>query len=162
MRRIEWMKNAERDIAITTDIIVGFPGETEEDFDETLHLIEEVQYDAIFSFKYSQAAEYARARSWKIRCPRKKEPPPDRFCRSASAPIQIRRNTSLVGRLPRSAGGRLQQVHRTVDRPDLARIKILNFTTAPRPDGTLIPRERMIGNYLPVRVTRAGSELSGG
>ena len=54
MRRIEWMKNAKRNIAITSDIIVGFPGETGEEFAETLKLLDEVQYDAIFSFKYSQ------------------------------------------------------------------------------------------------------------
>src|SRR5262249_2195041 len=54
MRRIEWMKSARRRIAITTDIIVGFPGETETDFEETLQLLEEVEYDSIFSFKYSR------------------------------------------------------------------------------------------------------------
>src|SRR5579862_7801563 len=53
-RRIDWMKRAQRPIAITTDIIVGFPGETETDFEATLALIEEVEYDSIFSFKYSR------------------------------------------------------------------------------------------------------------
>lgn len=47
------LRDAIADIAITTDIIVGFPGETQGDFDETLRLLEEVEFDGIFSFKYS-------------------------------------------------------------------------------------------------------------
>lgn len=42
------------DLALTTDIIVGFPGETEPDFEMTVKLLEEVQYDGIFAFKYSK------------------------------------------------------------------------------------------------------------
>ena len=40
-------------LALTTDIIVGFPGETEEDFEQTLSLVEEVRFDSAFTFKYS-------------------------------------------------------------------------------------------------------------
>src|SRR5579872_4899224 len=53
MERIAWMKAAKREISITTDVIVGFPGETQVEFEETLALLDEVQYDAIFGFKYS-------------------------------------------------------------------------------------------------------------
>jgi tRNA-2-methylthio-N6-dimethylallyladenosine synthase len=53
LERIEWIKASTRDISITTDIIVGFPGETEADFAETLSLLDEVHYDGIFAFKYS-------------------------------------------------------------------------------------------------------------
>ncbi len=41
------------DISLTTDLIVGFPGETQEDFEQTLSLLEEVKFDQIFAFKYS-------------------------------------------------------------------------------------------------------------
>ncbi len=41
------------DIAFTTDIIVGFPGETEDDFEETLAMVEKVRFDSAFTFKYS-------------------------------------------------------------------------------------------------------------
>src|SRR6185437_10896933 len=53
IERISWMKATKRDISITCDVILGFPGETEQDFEETLTLLEEVQYDGVFAFKYS-------------------------------------------------------------------------------------------------------------
>ena len=53
LEKIAMIRGAARPIAITTDIIVGFPGETEADFEETLSLLDEVQYDNLFSFKYS-------------------------------------------------------------------------------------------------------------
>jgi tRNA-2-methylthio-N6-dimethylallyladenosine synthase len=53
LERISWIKSAKRNIALSTDIIVGFPGETPEDFIETVDLLNEVQYDAVFGFKYS-------------------------------------------------------------------------------------------------------------
>src|SRR5215475_7247424 len=53
LERISWIRAAKRPISITTDVIVGFPGETEDDFQQTLSLLDEVEYDGVFSFKYS-------------------------------------------------------------------------------------------------------------
>jgi tRNA-2-methylthio-N6-dimethylallyladenosine synthase len=53
LEKIAMIRGAKRPIAITSDIIVGFPGETDTDFDETLSLLEAVKYDGVFSFKYS-------------------------------------------------------------------------------------------------------------
>ena len=54
LKIIDKLRSAMPDIAITTDIIVGFPGETEEDFEDTLKLCEQVQYDSAFTFIYSK------------------------------------------------------------------------------------------------------------
>ncbi|MCQ2770428.1 MAG: tRNA (N6-isopentenyl adenosine(37)-C2)-methylthiotransferase MiaB [Clostridia bacterium] len=51
---IDYMRSKMPDISISTDIIVGFPGETEEDFDDTLKVLEKVKYDMLFSFIYSK------------------------------------------------------------------------------------------------------------
>ncbi len=53
MQRIENLKAVRPDIALTSDMIVGFPGETEADFDATLDLVREVGFSGIFAFKYS-------------------------------------------------------------------------------------------------------------
>lgn len=52
-RLIDYMRGKMPGIAITSDIIVGFPGEREEDFEQTLNVIREVKYDNIFSFIFS-------------------------------------------------------------------------------------------------------------
>lgn len=53
LEKIAWIRAAKREIALTTDVIVGFPGETAEEFEETLTLLYDCQYDGVFSFKYS-------------------------------------------------------------------------------------------------------------
>ena len=51
---VKKLREAIPDIALTTDIIVGFPGETEEDFQETLEVVKQVEYDSAFTFIYSK------------------------------------------------------------------------------------------------------------
>jgi tRNA-2-methylthio-N6-dimethylallyladenosine synthase len=53
LEKISWIKSAKREIAMTTDIIVGFPGETASEFAETVILLHQCQFDGVFSFKYS-------------------------------------------------------------------------------------------------------------
>jgi tRNA-2-methylthio-N6-dimethylallyladenosine synthase len=53
LERISWMKSARRPISLSTDIIVGFPGETDDDFIDTMNLLGQVEYDCVFAFKYS-------------------------------------------------------------------------------------------------------------
>jgi tRNA-2-methylthio-N6-dimethylallyladenosine synthase len=54
LRRIEAIKNASRQIAITSDIIIGFPGETDADFRDTMALVDRVGYHGLYIFKYSE------------------------------------------------------------------------------------------------------------
>ncbi|MGC2697239.1 MAG: tRNA (N6-isopentenyl adenosine(37)-C2)-methylthiotransferase MiaB [Candidatus Angelobacter sp.] len=53
LEKISWIKAARRQISMTTDVIAGFPGETEQEFEETITLLHECQYDGVFAFKYS-------------------------------------------------------------------------------------------------------------
>ena len=50
---VDALRDAEPEIALSTDVIVGFPGETEGDFEETLAMVERVGYDNVFAFRYS-------------------------------------------------------------------------------------------------------------
>ncbi len=146
MRRIEWMKRSPRSIAITTDIIVGFPGETESDFEQTLDLIDQVEYDSVFSFKYSrrpntpalalddQISEEEKTRRIMILQERQRG-------------IQMRRNAGYIGTIEEvMVEGFNKATAQWIGRT--SQNKTLNFNHAAGGIGA--------GQYLPVRVLRAG------
>ena len=148
MRRIEWLKTAKRNYSITTDIIVGFPGETEEDFEQTLDLMEEVQYDSAFSFKYSPRPNTA-ALEMSDRVPEEEKTRRLMILQEKQRAIQIRRNAEAIGQVREVlVEGRNQALGQWIGRTSDNRT--LNFTHPETNHTTLI------GAYLPVRVTRSG------
>jgi tRNA-2-methylthio-N6-dimethylallyladenosine synthase len=54
LRKLDYVRSVCPDISLSTDVIVGYPGETDSDFAETISLLEYVQYDSIYSFEYSE------------------------------------------------------------------------------------------------------------
>jgi tRNA-2-methylthio-N6-dimethylallyladenosine synthase len=152
LRRVEWMRKAQRDIAMTTDIIVGFPGETEAEFNETLRLIDEVEYDAMFIFKYSKRPN-TPALQYEDHIPEEEKTRRFTLLQEQQRSIQIRRNARYVGKT--------EQVHVEGYNPATSQWigrtsqhKTLNFADAqlPAPAGA----ETLTGRYLDVLVTRAG------
>ena len=147
MRRIDWMKGANRDIAITSDIIVGFPGETETEFEETMQLLDEVQFDAIYGFKYSQRPNTAALTiSTKV--------PEEEITRRLTAvlekqrAIQIRKHGEMIGATEEVLiEGRNHATQQWIGRT--AQNRTLNFT---HPSDS----SALLGSYMPVRITRAG------
>lgn len=60
--RVRWLRDVDPEMALSTDLIVGFPGETDEQFTDTLKLVEALRYSFIFAFKYSPRKGTAAAR----------------------------------------------------------------------------------------------------
>jgi tRNA-2-methylthio-N6-dimethylallyladenosine synthase len=146
LRRIEWLKTAKRKYSITTDIIVGFPGETEEDFQKTLDLLDEVQYDSLFSFKYSPRPNTA-ALGLPDAVPDDEKQRRLVILQEKQRSIQIRRNAELIGTVQEvMVEGRNHALGQWIGRTSENRT--LNFTH-PAAEG-------LAGLYMPVRVTRSG------
>jgi len=132
------------DLALTTDFILGFPGETEEDFLQTLEVVEAVGFDGIFSFRYSSRPDTPAAGL---------EPVPEEIARErhqrlfdAQAPLQARRFQAAVGRTVEVlVEGRSKRGSEWMGRaPDH---KVVNFTG---------PAEPRVNTFVSVKVTRAG------
>jgi tRNA-2-methylthio-N6-dimethylallyladenosine synthase len=148
MQRIEWIKSARRPYSLTTDIIVGFPGETERDFEQTLALLDEVEYDSLFSFKYSPRPNTA-AIGMEDRIPDEEKQRRLVILQEKQRAIQIRRNAALIGAVREVlVEGRHQALGQWIGRTSDNRT--LNFTH-PEANG-----DTLVGRYLPVRVTRSG------
>ena len=150
LRVIEMIKAARRDIVLSTDIIVGFPGETQEDFEQTLSLVEQVDYAQMFSFKYSPrrgtdsvnladpVPEPEKARRLKV-------------LQELQRRLQLRRNETWVGREDevRVEGRREKYAQWHGHTPQN---RVLNFSD---PRG-VARGDDLRGAYCKVRVTAAG------
>ncbi len=147
LERIAWLQGARRRIALSTDIIVGFPGETENDFMETVSLLDCIGYDSIFSFKYSPRPNTA-ALGLSGAVPDEESGRRLTFLQERQRAIQLQRNTALVGTVQEAlvegfnhATG--QWIGRT------SQNRVLNFVA---PEGSAVAE----GSYHAVHVTRAG------
>jgi tRNA-2-methylthio-N6-dimethylallyladenosine synthase len=144
LERIAWMKAAKREISITTDVIVGFPGETEVDFADTLNLLEEVVYDAVFAFKYSPRPNTPSLRM--------DDAIPDHEKAQRLETLMAKQREIQTARYKKYIGtncevmveGRNEARDQCIGRT--SHNKTLNFTA---PQST-IPK---LGSYVPVRVT---------
>ena len=153
MQRIAWMKAARRPIAITSDIIVGFPGESEADFEATLALLTEVEYDSIFAFKYSRRPNTG-ALALEDQIPEEEKVRRLAIVQEHQRQIQIRRNAAYVGAVEEclvegfnKATG--QWIGRT------SQFKTLNFLHP-------LADDKLLGRYVDVRVTRSGANSLAG
>ncbi|HET9309512.1 MAG TPA: tRNA (N6-isopentenyl adenosine(37)-C2)-methylthiotransferase MiaB [Candidatus Sulfotelmatobacter sp.] len=144
LERISWMKTARREISITTDVIVGFPGETEADFAETLSLLEEVGYDGVFSFKYSPRPN-TPAVGLEDAIPEEEKSRRLEVLMAKQRDIQVARYRKYIGsRCEVMVEARNQSRNQWIGRT--SHNKTLNFTA---PDAAA-PK---VGTYAPVMVT---------
>jgi tRNA-2-methylthio-N6-dimethylallyladenosine synthase len=144
LERISWIHAAQRDLSITTDLIVGFPGETEHEFEQTLSLLDEVGYDSAFTFKYSPRPntpalrlddaipDAEKARRLAVLNEKQKQISTHRNKRHLGQTIEV----MVEGK----NAARGQWIGRT------SQIKVMNFTV---PEGV----ELKTGSYVDVRVT---------
>ena len=96
LARIDALRRRCPEIAISGDVMVGFPGETEEDFEETLTLMKEVRFDNLFSFKFSER-EGTRAASMKEQVPEREKARRLRLLQELQDLHTLERNKALVG-----------------------------------------------------------------
>ena len=144
--RVALIREHVPDVSLTTDIIVGFPGETEEDFEQTLSLLTEVGFDAVFAFKFSprpntpavalsdSIPEEEKSRRLQVLLDRQRE-------------IQRSRYASHIGQIMEAAvEGYNSQRGQVIGRS--SQNKTVNFTTP-------YPISPAPGSYLPVRITQS-------
>jgi tRNA-2-methylthio-N6-dimethylallyladenosine synthase len=144
LEKIAMIRAARRPISITSDIIVGFPGETDQDLEETLTLLDAAQYDGVYAFQYSPRPN-TTAQHMPDAIPEEEQGRRLAVLQDHQREIQIARNDKLIGetyevlvdggsRRPGQWSGRTSSN------------RILNFAS---------PQLDLLGQYVHVRVTRA-------
>ncbi len=143
--KISWIRAARRPISVTTDLIVGFPGETGEDFADTLALLDAVRFDGVFAFTYSPRPNTSAA-TLPGAIPEEEKGRRLAALLERQKQIQSERHQALVGATLEV----LVDAHRPARGQWSGRStsnRIVNFTS---------PRESLLGEYVQVSVLRAG------
>jgi len=145
LRRIERLRERRPDVALSTDIIVGFPGESDAEFDQTLELLEQVQYDEIYSFSYSPRSQTVSAKIYEDDIPKEVK------SRRLQTVQRLQRQISLVKNRERI--GKREEI--LVD----GRSKLKNGQVMGRTRGNRIVNvmgsEDLVGRLVPVTITGA-------
>jgi tRNA-2-methylthio-N6-dimethylallyladenosine synthase len=144
LEKIAMIRAAKRFISITTDIIVGFPGETEEDLGETLSLLDAVQYDSLFSFKYSPRP-HTPSLAMADAIPEEEKSRRLAVLQEKQREIQVRKNSEFVGgTVEVMVSGKSKRKSQWSGHTSCHRV--VNFTSV---------EPGLLGRYVQVRVTGA-------
>ncbi len=145
IEKIELIRSARRPLSITSDLIVGFPTESEGDFEQTLSLLDIAQYDGAFSFKFSPRPN-TPARGMPDCVPEEEKDRRLKVLNEKLRQIQLRRNQLLVGQVvevlvDNRSNREGQWSGRTASH------KTVNFSAA--------GRDQLLGEYVQVRISKA-------
>ncbi len=144
LEKIELIRSAKRPISITTDLIVGFPTETEADFEQTLTLLDAAQYDGAFSFKFSPRPN-TPAQSMVDAVPEAEKDRRLHALNEKQREIQRARNLALVG----------HEVEVLVDSRSAREGQWSGRTSSHKTVNFHSTAENLLGEYVNVRVTKA-------
>ena len=143
---IQKLRRAKPDIGITTDFIVGFPGETEDDFEQTLSLVREVEFDNAYIFKYSQRRDTPAAEM------------PDQISREVREErnqVLLKTTNEIATRKYKKFVGRRTQI--LVEGPSKKNPARMTGRTRCNKIVVFEGSERHRGQIMDVKITRAGS-----
>jgi tRNA-2-methylthio-N6-dimethylallyladenosine synthase len=143
---VDQLRQAVPDIALSTDMIVGFPGETDEDFQETMSLTRTVGFSSIFSFKYSERPNTLAAKRMRDEIPEEEKG------RRLTELQKLQK--AIQWDLHRAAIGRVFDV--LVDSQSRRRTHEVAGRTTGNVVVNLPGRSEWVGRTLPIRILRAG------
>jgi len=145
LEKITFLRSLMPDIRFSTDIIAGFPGETEEEFQETLSILEEVRFSNIFSFRYSPRPFTAASRE-KDTVPFEEKKRRLIEVQGLQKKIQLELNKSLIGRVLKVlCSGKSKKAPRLYSGRDEG-FQVVNFKS----------KNDVIGCFVDVRITSCG------
>jgi len=147
MDRIHRLRDRCPEVALSTDIIVGFPGETEDEFETTLEILEKMEYDEIFAFKYSLRPQTVAAKIHSDDVPEETKKSRLKTVQALQKEISLRKNRQLIGRVEEIL---------LEGESKLSRDQMMGRTRTNKVVNVEAPRD-LVGKTLEVRITGASA-----